>query len=397
MATVGNINVAITASTRGLDKGLADAQRKMKTFGQKQQKLGNAAGGRGAGGGGGGKAKTRGGVGGFGVGRGLIGAAAGALGIRQLAAAADEWTMLNNRVKLFTKTTKEQEQQVEALFAVAKRSRADVGAVADVFQKFALVNVPLGIANEETNRMVETLAKLGVIGGQSTEAIAQGLRQLGQGFGKNKLDGDELKSVIENILPVAQVLAKEMNLANVAGLQGDKGAGAKGLLTQTFIMKALANAVDETDRKFAALDVTISQHTQNVSNKFIRMIGKINEATGATRKFGLAAKELADSFDFISDFVDKPSLAAAKTLDARLFNNPLLRTLAGGPAALGASAFEFIVRGDKFFDSQFEGEVKESNSSAILTATQRNAAATERLFGVISLRDDPLGGAKFSP
>jgi tape measure domain-containing protein len=394
MATIGNINVAVTASTRGLDKGLTDAQRKMTAFGQKQRKLGNAAGGRGAGGAGGGKG---GGVGGLAVGRGLIGAAAGALGIRQIGEAADEWTLLNNRVKLFTKTAEEQEKQVEALFAVAKRSRGDVGAIADVFQKFALVNVPLGIANEETNRMVETLAKLGVIGGQSTDAIAAGLRQLGQGFGKNKLDGDELKSVIENILPVAQVLAKEMGLANVAGLQGDKGAGAAGLLTQKFIMKALGNAAEETDRKFANLDVTVSQNLQNVNNKFVRMIGKINEATGATRKFGIATRELADSFDFISDFVDSPSLTSAGKLDTALFQKPLLRTLAGGPAALGASAFEFFVRGEKFFDSQLDGEVKESNSSAILTATQRNAAATERLFGVISLRDDPLGGAKFSP
>jgi len=220
MATIGNINVAITASTKGLDKGIGDAKRKLSTFGDKQRETQRAAGGGGGRRGGGGL--------GLGATGGFIGTVVSALGIKQLADAADEWTGLNNRVKIVTDGIGEQESAVKGLFGVAKRARVSVSAVAATFQKFALINRTVSVTNEQTLRMVETLAKLGGIGGQTTESINQGLRQLSQGFGKNKLDGDELRSVIENLLPVAQELAKELGFENVSGLQGKKGGWREG-------------------------------------------------------------------------------------------------------------------------------------------------------------------------
>jgi len=356
MATIGNINVAITASTRGIDKGLSDANRKLSAFGNQQRKTQRAA----AGGGGGRRGRGGGGADlGF-LRGGVAGTIASVLGIKQLSKAADQWTELNNRVKIVTDSTEEQESTVKSLFGVAERARVSVGAVAGTFQKFALVNRLVGVSNERTARMVETLAKLGTIGGQTTEAINQGLRQMAQGFGKNKLDGDELRSVIENLLPVAQEIAKTLG-TDIAGLQGKKGFGAKGKITQDIIRQSLENARARADLQFAELTPTISQELQVLSDKWTKLVGRINEATGATKKFALVTGELGKFLDATTTFVEKPSIDAIN----EIAKNKLLRTFGRGPAGLLFSAVELAFP-ERFGLEPLGGEVKETNSDSIL-------------------------------
>ena len=219
---------------------------------------------------------------------------------------------------------------------------------------------------------METLAKLGQIGGGTTESINQGLRQMAQGFGKNKLDGDELRSVIENLLPVAQLLAKELGFATVAGLQGKKGAGAKGLIDRTLILTALSKAAKDVDEQFANLDATVGSEVQKISDKWTKLVGKINEATGATKALKVATGEVGNLLDSLTAFVESPTQSSLEAIG----DLPIVKLLSGQVPGLIFKGLEVV--GGQFLP-EGDGTVKEENSGKILDSLNGLGSELTRL------------------
>ncbi len=104
------------------------------------------------------------------------------------------------------------------------------------------------------------------------------MTQLTQAIASNRLQGDEYRSLWENV-PVFMRLVQE----SMGVTQGEmKKLSKEGKITAQVIVDALANAAEIADTKFAAMDVTIDSASERMESSFIRVVGAIDEMTGAS-------------------------------------------------------------------------------------------------------------------
>jgi tape measure domain-containing protein len=394
MATIGNINIGITASTKGLEESLKRAEKKIGALRNANRKAGIGQGtarGRGAGRGGGGA----GGGGGntfLGGGKKILGPLAAALGVRSLARTSDAFTEMNNKVGTVTDGLVDQKETMAKLAATANRARAPVTAVAAVFQRFAFAGKNFNTTNEEALKMVETLFKIGVVGGVTSVELRATLIQLSQGFGKGRLDGIELTSVMEQMAPLAQLFADRLGVP-IGRL---KELGAEGKITSKVIKDTLTIAAEAIDAKFASTKFTVSQNMAIIQNSWTLLVGEINKATGATERFKEAQEGITFGLDFLTEAISNeksPERQFFEDVGGALNDNIVRRTIER--VARLQSATDPLAKGaESFFGPNnplLDGKVTEANSGALLKEMAENTKAVIRTQDFLSRRGGGAG------
>lgn len=213
--------------------------------------------------------------------------------VRSLAAQADALTNLENRLRLTTSSSVELQEVQTELFAIARRSRADLNGVAQTYTRTALSAKALGRSQSEVLQFTESVTKAAVLSGASTREINASLIQLGQGIASNRLGGDELRSILEQLPLVADIIAKQLGVT-----RGQlRELGSEGKITGDVILDAFKNAKDEIDALFANTQPTIEQAFTVAKTNFLEFLDTFDDATGASAK-------LANAIIFVSERID---------------------------------------------------------------------------------------------
>ena len=216
--------------------------------------------------------------------------------VKQLASMADEWTTVENRLKLVIKSTAELEQVRRQLLASANNTGQSIGTVAELYNKLATAQTQTGISGSKLLKLTDTINKSMVIGGGAAESQAAALVQLSQAFSSGTLRGEELNSVLEQAPGLAQTLAKGLGVT-VGQL---RTLAAAGKLTSDVVANAILKQADDVNAQFAKMDKTIGQSATTLKNKVIAYAGALNESTGASRKAGAAMEWLGDHLGLLS-------------------------------------------------------------------------------------------------
>lgn len=226
-------------------------------------------------------------LGGAGVIRGLV---------RQL----DLLTNYENRLRLTARGAANLETVQSRLFDVANRSRTGFEAVAEIYSRTALSVRELGISQQETARFTESLAKASILSGASAREANAALIQLGQGLASNRLSGDELRSVLEQLPFVADVIAKSLGIT-----RGElRQFGRQGKITAEAVLTAFRGSADEIDKAFAQTESTIGQALSVGGNNLLEFIDRFDDATGASAA-------LAKTIIFLSENIDTLAIVLA--------------------------------------------------------------------------------------
>lgn len=216
--------------------------------------------------------------------------------VKQLASMADEWTTVENRLKLVIKSTAELEQVRSQLLASANNTGQSIGTVAELYNKLAMSQAQTGISGSKLLKLTDTINKSMVIGGGAAESQAAALVQLSQAFASGTLRGEELNSVLEQAPGLAQTLAKGLGVT-VGQL---RTLAAAGKLTSDVVANAILKQADDVNAQFAKMDKTIGQSATTLKNKVIAYAGALNESTGASRKAGAAMEWLGNHLGLLS-------------------------------------------------------------------------------------------------
>ena len=216
--------------------------------------------------------------------------------VKQLASMADEWTTVENRLKLVIKSTAELEQVRSQLLASANNTGQSIGTVAELYNKLAMSQAQTGISGSKLLKLTDTINKSMVIGGGAAESQAAALVQLSQAFSSGTLRGEELNSVLEQAPGLAQTLAKGLGVT-VGQL---RTLAAAGKLTSDVVANAILKQADDVNAQFAKMDKTIGQSATTLKNKVIAYAGALNESTGASRKAGAAMEWLGNHLGLLS-------------------------------------------------------------------------------------------------
>jgi len=111
---------------------------------------------------------------------GFIGVQFGAQLGRQLIGIADQYTNLNSRIGLVTNSQREANETFDALFEVAQRSRAELGATVDLYTTLARSTADLRLSQTDLLQITETINQSFIISGASAEASRNAIIQLSQ-------------------------------------------------------------------------------------------------------------------------------------------------------------------------------------------------------------------------
>lgn len=216
--------------------------------------------------------------------------------VKQLGNMADEWTTVNNRLKLVINSTAELQQVRSQLMASANNTGQAIGTVAELYNKLAMSQAQTGISGSKLLKLTDTINKSMVIGGGAAESQAAALVQLSQAFASGTLRGEELNSVLEQAPGLAQTLAKGLGVT-VGQL---RSLAAAGKLTSDAVANAILKQADDVNAQFAKMDKTIGQSATVLKNKVMAFTGALNETTGASRKAGAAMEWMGNHLGLLS-------------------------------------------------------------------------------------------------
>lgn len=239
-----------------------------------------------------------------------------AVGLKQALDFAEAYTIVNNKIKTVTESVGQQNTLLKELTDLSLRTSTAIDTVSSAFIRFDRPMKMMGKSQEDTIRLIETVNKELANQGATTSEAASAVLQLGQAFGSGKLQGDEFRSLAENMPTLLDAVAKVMDKP----ISKIKELGTEGKITSAVLLQALTDMQVKTDETFAKTDKTVAQAVTNFKTQMTIFIGELDKSLGVSAT-------LAKGIVWVSDNLDTLAFAASVTGAALL--------VAFGPALLG--------------------------------------------------------------
>lgn len=249
-----------------------------------------------------------------------VGLTSALVAVKAAVGKADEWTNLNNRLRLVTQGQAQFAAAQADVIRIAGAARQPLGATAELYQRIAMNQEALNLSGRDLARVVETISKTMVISGTSAAGADAALVQLGQAFASGTLRGEELNSVLEQAPALAQAIAKGLNVP-IGKL---RELGAAGKLSSQQVINALQSQAGAVDAAFGKMDATVGQSMTLFNNNLQVMIGRADEATGASRALAAGIGALGNNLEMVA------------VAGAAVASGPLLKALLARVAAANA-------------------------------------------------------------
>ncbi|WP_314341091.1 tape measure protein [Acinetobacter guillouiae] len=229
--------------------------------------------------------------------RQLAGYLAGVVTVGTAIAKMDDWTNLNNRLRLVTTNQKALNVAMQDTFDIAQRSGAAWGGTATIYQKIQYNSEKLGLSQEKVAKITESISKSISNSGSSAQAASAALYQLGQSFDKSSLNGDEFVSMSENAGYLMEVFAKGLGVT-----RGElKEMSSQGLLTTDKMVQAIEKMSGSIEGDFGKTNFTIGQSFTQLSNAVTKFVGESGQATGAASTISGSLSLLAENLNTVTN------------------------------------------------------------------------------------------------
>lgn len=299
----GDAAAAAAQKINGGAGSLGDSLNRIQgTLSISQQQVMALAGALGAGGGGGGGAGLIGMLGAAGgafarvaqvlgpVGSALAGSAAAVAGLgvayyslsKPLAEAQDRLALLDARMRNALGSQVAATQTMDALYQATQKTGLGFRETADSFLRVARNSETLGATRVEIAQLSDTVAKLGAVSGASRGEIGSGMLQLSQALASGKLNGDELRSIMENMPALAKAISEGLGVS-VGQL---RAMGAAGELSSRSVFEAILKASKKANEEFARLPDTVeraNQRSADAYDRFLAVLGQKWNSSGFVR------------------------------------------------------------------------------------------------------------------
>ena len=111
-------------------------------------------------------------------------------------------------------------------------------------------------------RVTEAVADAVLVSGGNVETANAALVQFAQGLASNRLSGDELRSILEQLPPLADAIAKGMGVT-----RGElRKLGEEGKLTTEKVLTAVLNQGEALKAQAQSIPVTFGRAFQKLKN-----------------------------------------------------------------------------------------------------------------------------------
>jgi len=258
--------------------------------------------------------------------------------------AAASFRDLQTRLKLVTSEYGEYEKAQKLVNRAAKTfglsNREAAEGVADIFTRLR----PLGIELADIESSFIGFNTVARLSGVSAAGASAAFTQLAQALGSGRLQGDEFRSIAEQIPGLLGAVSLETGVA-----VGDlKEFASDGKLTTDILIRALKRVEKEGAGKIAAIikdsDVQRFKNFQNASDELSIAIG--DKLLPAVTPLIDGATELIKVFGKLPEPIQTGTIAVIGLAGAAAILGPAITTVSGALAALsGGAALKSAVTG----------------------------------------------------
>jgi len=224
-----------------------------------------------------------------------IGAAAAALA-REIVRAGDAYTKMSGQIRAAVGDMAAAQRIMGELYKLNLQTGGSMEDAAGAFTRFAIASRQIGATNSEVLQLLGTVQKLGIVSGASTQEAASGATQLGQALASGVLQGDELKSILENMPALGEALAKSLGVS-IGEL---RKMGAEGQLTSDKVFGALLKASEAANKKFAEMPITVERASGQMAVAWDGFLVKLDQTLGLSQKLAQVIHGIAMGLDGLS-------------------------------------------------------------------------------------------------
>ena len=249
----------------------------------------------------------------------ILGATAAAVGFlgkqtfdaaSALARFGDDAALMEARLKNALGSTYAARDAMNQLYKSTQETGTGFNAAADSFLRLARNSEALGATRAEIQTLSETVQKLGLISGAGRGEIASGMIQLSQALASGRLNGDELRSIMENMPALAKAIAD--GLGKSVGEM--RAMGAAGELTGSKVFGAILSQAGKVEEEFKTLPNTAEREFQKVGDAWSKLLADIATRTNSSEFVQGIARGVRNSIEAVRGNLDLPGGLAASAI-----------------------------------------------------------------------------------
>ena len=217
------------------------------------------------------------------------------LGAREIAQAADSYSMLSARIQQATNDGGYFEQAIAGVHQIALATNSSLDATAGLFTKLNTVSKDMGKSQQFALEMTSTVTKAIQLGGGTAQASEAAVTQFIQAMQGGLLRGQEFNSVMENGYGLAEALAKGLGVTT-----GElRNMAENGELGAERVLAALEKQKKGVDAQYAEMPLIISNALQKIATQWQILIGEMDQANGASATVAQWLSILADNLNVV--------------------------------------------------------------------------------------------------
>lgn len=222
---------------------------------------------------------------------GLIATALGFETVRRFIKIADSMTRLEGRLKVVTRGQKEYNEALEGTFRIAN----DIGIAVDgtivAFQRFSLVRDVVKASNKDILNFTETIQKLGIISGSTSDEVRSTSIQIGQALTNNfSSAAQEINSINEQMPEVARTVERQLGL----GFGAFKKEAIAGRITSEDFFNAILESQKQVDERFKQLPITVERAMARMGNSIKIAAKELNDELVITPKIVVMINKMSN-------------------------------------------------------------------------------------------------------
>lgn len=221
---------------------------------------------------------------------------------------ADNVTQLQSRIARLSSGADEAKVTFSALAQIASNTGASLQNTQSLWEKLTSSLKGTGATNSQILFLTDTLQKIGRVGGSSAEEMATALRQFGQSIDGGVVRAEEFNSVVESMPELARQMAAGLGLSTGKLRQ----AMLDGKITAEAALNAIAKQSAVVNQEFNKLPRTMEQASNSLTVSLSLLVGKMNEATGASTTMVAIIDSISAAIDRLSG---RTETAAQKIAD----------------------------------------------------------------------------------
>jgi tape measure domain-containing protein len=206
---------------------------------------------------------------------------------------ADNYSLLNSRLRLVTDSAAELEMVQGELYRISQDTGTLYATNAPSYATLAMSLKEIGASSREMLGITEMVNKSLVVSGATAEETSSFMLQFKQALGSGVLQGEEFRAMMEANSYFGAQLAKALD-TDIAGL---RKMSAEGELTTDLLRKSFPAMAEEINTAFDTMPVTIGRAFNRIKNSLGKTVEMINEGTGTTSNMAEAMVKLADKID----------------------------------------------------------------------------------------------------